>query len=337
MKSTYCLPKSILKKCISKTSEKFNSKQLLTVLLILLSPLTIAQEPINPIPLVLKTDPNKVMLGEKLFSDTILSSNNTISCASCHDLKLKFGTDLTAVSTGVDGRQGTRNAPTVYNSVFNFAQFWDGRANNLTHQAMEPITNPLEMGMASWEKTVKKIKESSDYKKLFDAAYNGEITKENTVDAIAEFGKTLITPNSIFDQYLRGNKDMITSEQKKGYELFKSYGCIACHQGINVGGNMYQKFGVVKDINFIDGSLNKDLGRFNITGNEWDKRVFKVPSLRLVTKTPPYFHDGSVATLDEAVAIMIEFQLGRKVPNTDKKAIIRFLESLVGEIPTGVK
>jgi cytochrome c peroxidase len=337
MKTTYYLSKSNIQKYTSNTFKKFNSKQLLTMLLILFSSHLLAQEPITPIPLVLDTDPNKVLLGKKLFSDTILSSNNTISCESCHGLKTKFGTDLTAVSTGVNGKQGVRNSPTVYNSVFNFAQFWDGRANNLTHQAMEPITNPLEMGMASWGETVKKIKKSSEYKELYDAAYDGEITKENTVNAIAEFGKTLITPNSIFDQYLRGNKDMITSEQKIGYDLFKSYGCIACHQGINVGGNMFQKFGVAKDINFIDGTLNKDLGRYDITGNEWDKRVFKVPSLRLAVKTPPYFHDGSVATIDEAVAIMIEFQLGRKAPKKDKQAIIRFLESLVGEIPVGVK
>ena len=334
MNSTYCLSKYITRKQIIKVS-KVN--KFLIMLTILANSLVFAQEPITPIPLTIETDSKKVTLGKKLFFDTILSSDNTISCASCHDLKSKFGTDLTSVSTGVNGHKGTRNSPTIYNSVFNFSQFWDGRANNLSQQALEPITNTLEMGMPSWQQTVAKIKKIAEYKELFAAAYDGEITKENTADAIAEFGKTLITPNSIFDQYLRGNKEAITSEQKRGYEIFKSYGCVACHQGMNVGGNMYQKFGVVKDINLLDGTLNNDLGRYNITGNEWDKRVFKVPSLRLAAKTPPYFHDGSIATLDEAVGIMIEFQLGRKVPKKDKKAIIRFLESLVGEIPEGIR
>jgi cytochrome c peroxidase len=201
-----------------------------------------------------------------------------------------------------------------------------------------PITNPVEMGMDSWDDAIVKLSSSEEYRELFLNAFGDEnITAERSAEAMAEFEKTLITPNSLFDKYLRGNKDMLSEEQIRGYGLFKSYGCVSCHQGVNVGGNMYQKFGVLKDINLSKGSLNADLGRYDVTGNEWDKRVFKVPSLRLAVKTPPYFHDGSVETIEEAVAIMIEFQLGREVPEQDKQAIIRFLESLVGEIPAGVK
>jgi len=143
--------------------------------------------------------------------------------------------------------------------------------------------------------------------------------------------------NSPFDQYLKGNVNAINDQQKKGYRLFKAYGCVACHQGQNVGGNMFQKFGVLQDITLEPGTLSKDLGRYNVTRNGWDKRVFKVPSLRLVTKTAPYFHDGSVATLEEAVDIMIKFQLGREVPQEDRQAIIAFLGTLVGELPKSVK
>lgn len=294
-----------------------------------------ANELITPIPLKIETDPSKVALGKKLFFDKRLSVDNTISCASCHNLEKGFGTDLKSVSTGIKNLKGVRNSPTVINAALNFTQFWDGRSTDLKAQALLPITNPTEMGMANSDDVVEKIAADSSYKKAFTSIYSQGITAENIADAIAEYEKTLLSVNSPFDQYLRGDTDAITQEQTTGYKLFVSYGCVSCHQGQNVGGNMFQKFGVLRDINLQKGSLGQDLGRYNITNNEWDKRVFKVPSLRLAVKTPPYFHNGSVATIEEAVDVMIKFQLGRKVPKTDRNAIIAFLSSLVGSIPTG--
>jgi len=302
----------------------------------LLPPAVMSQEPISPLPQTMRVDPGKARLGEKLFFDKRLSSDDSISCASCHELKSSWGTDLRPVSVGVGGKRGNRNAPTVFNSVFNFTQFWDGRAEGLADQARGPVVNPVEMGMSSWPDAVAKLESDAAYRQAFESVYGAEMTADRIVDAIAEYEKTLITPNAPFDRYLRGETDAIDAVQKRGYELFKTYGCVACHQGQNVGGNMFQKFGVLKDIATQPGTLANDLGRYNLTRNEWDKRVFKVPSLRLATVTPPYFHDGSVATIDQAVGVMIQFQLGRDVPPADKAAIIAFLGSLVGELPKGV-
>jgi cytochrome c peroxidase len=193
------------------------------------------------------------------------------------------------------------------------------------------------MGMISWADAIKKLDADQTYTDAFMNAYGKSMSKELVVDAIAEYEKTLITLNAPFDKYLRGESTAISANQKRGYELFKSYGCVSCHQGANVGGNMFQKFGVLQDINMQDGSLSDDLGRYTVTKNEWDKRVFKVPSLRLAVKTPPYFHNGSVKTIEEAVDIMIKYQLGRNVPSKDRDSIIDFLDSLVGEKPQGVK
>ncbi len=308
------------------------------------SPLSSAQsnEPIEPLPTSIDVDKKKAALGRQLFFDTLLSSDNNISCASCHDIGA-WGAENRDVSEGVKRQLGERNSPTVFNSAFNFKQFWDGRADDLSHQAAGPVVNPIEMGMASWNDVIKKLKhdqrprKDSSYTSAFMDAYGKDISKELVTDAIAEYEKTLITPNAPFDRYLRGDTGAITSTQKRGYELFKSYGCVACHQGANVGGNMFQKIGVLNDINMNPGSLSDDLGRYTVTRNEWDKRVFKVPSLRLAVKTPPYFHNGSVKTIEEAVDIMIKYQLGREVPQEDRDAIIQFLESLVGEKPEGGK
>lgn len=292
--------------------------------------------PIEPLPLSVEVDIQKARIGKKLFFDTRLSADNTISCASCHDISA-WGAEDRDVSKGIKERLGERNSPTVFNSVFNFKQFWDGRADTLSHQANDPVTNPVEMGMASWNEVVNALKEDSYYKVAFERVFGGEVSQEGITEAIAEYEKTLITVNSPFDQFLRGNSSALTANQIKGYQLFKSYGCAACHQGANVGGNMFQKFGVLKDINFQNGNLSDDLGRYKVTGNEWDKRLFKVPSLRLATKTAPYFHNGSIETIEEAVDIMIQYQLGRRVPTEDRDAIIDFLDSLVGEMPRGVE
>ena len=305
----------------------------LLILILPLAQLLIAAEPIKPIPLSIQVDRPLAHFGKRLFFDKRLSKDGTIACVSCHKLnETAYGTDLSAVSKGVNGRQGLRNSPTVYNSVFNFKQFWDGRADTLAHQAIEPVVNSVEMAMKNWDEAIDSIDDDPYYQSLVNSLFDGKFTAKNIQLAIAEFEKTLISPNSPFDQFLRGDNDAISQQQKRGYALFKSYGCIACHQGVNVGGNLFQKIGVMKDIN-LHKNINKDLGRFSVTGNEWDKHVFKVPSLRLAVKTPPYFHDGSVATIEEAVDIMIKFQLGRQVPEKDRAAIISFLNSLVGTIP----
>lgn len=306
-----------------------------TALLCLTGSFSHASE-IEPLPLERAYDRGKASLGKALFSDTSLSADGTISCASCHDLSA-WGAEPKAVSTGIKNQLGTRNSPTVFNSSFNFKQFWDGRADALSHQAESPIVNPVEMGMASWDAVIQKLSRNAKYVAEFDKYYGGVISKQTVTGALAEFEKTLVTVNSPFDQYLRGDMSAITNEQKRGYELFKSYGCVACHQGKNVGGNMFQKFGVLKDISLGGADLSDDLGRYNVTKNEWDKRVFKVPSLRLAVKTPPYFHNGSVKTIADAVDIMIKYQLGREVPLEDRDSIIAFLDSLVGNKPEGIK
>lgn len=276
-------------------------------------------------------------VGKILFFDKKLSKNNSISCATCHDLKNGYGTDLSTVSTGIYGQKGERNSPTVFNSALNFTQFWDGRAKTLHEQAALPIVSPVEMGMSSIQELIVKLKGIDSYRDIFNETFSDGLTRRNLLNSIEEFQKTLVTVNSPFDQYLRGKEQAITEVQKRGYRLFKSYGCISCHQGKNVGGNMFQKMGALKDISLQLGSLANDLGRFNVTNNEWDKRVFKVPSLRLAAVTPPYFHDGSVKTLEEAVQVMTDFQLGRDVPQKDKQAIVEFIKSLVGQLPKGIE
>ena len=294
-----------------------------------------ANEPVLPIPLDISVDAGKARLGEKLFFDKRLSSNDEISCASCHDLEKKAGTDLVPKAVGINGAIGTRNTPTVYNAVLNFAQNWDGSAKDLREQAEGPITNNAEMGMSEdFESLIEKLKAISEYEDLFDESYDGEITRYSITHAIAEFQKTLTTPNSPFDKFLKGDGSAISDEAKEGYKKFKMYGCASCHQGANVGGNMFQKFGIHKDTSLRNGQ-NDDLGRFLITRNEWDKRVFKVPSLRLAVLTPPYFHDGSVKTIEEAVDVMIYYQLGRQVSSEDRNQIIEFLKTLPGDLYSG--
>ncbi|MEO0442197.1 MAG: cytochrome c peroxidase [Pseudomonadota bacterium] len=293
----------------------------------------LAVEPILPIPDSIPHDPQKAELGKQLFFDKRLSKDDTLSCESCHFLD-KAGVDLVPRSIGVGGQVVKRNSPTVFNSALNFRQLWDGRAENLEVQIEKAVVNPKVMGMESWDVLVEKLAAVDSYKTAFQTLYGEPINAENIQHAIAEYERTLLTTNSPFDQFLKGNQSAISEQAKQGYNYFKAYGCVSCHQGANVGGNLFQKMGVLKDINLRQG-LNTDLGRYSVTGNEWDKRVFKVPSLRLAALTPPYFHDGSVATLSEAVDVMIEYQLGRKVPEDHKSAIIEFLKTLVGDLPKG--
>lgn len=287
-----------------------------------------AGELIKPIPLHVNADSKKVEIGAKLFFDTRLSKDNTISCASCHNLSFG-GADSSVVSFGVEGKAGNINTPTVFNSVFNIAQFWDGRAKNLQEQAKGPITNHVEM--ASNEKEVtKKLSLDPLYVSTFNSLYTDGITLDNITDAIAEFEKTLITPNARFDLYLKGNDTALTKEEKEGYTLFKNLGCISCHNGVNIGSNMFQKFGIFTEQNDPLGSL----GRYNVTHNEEDKYYFKVPTLRNIEKTDPYFHDGSAETLEDAVKTMGYYQLGIQLSEKEIKKIILFLHTLNGEIPS---
>ncbi|WP_434580531.1 cytochrome-c peroxidase [Sulfurimonas sp. NW15] len=287
-----------------------------------------ANEPITPLPQSVQVNQAKAKLGQALFFDPILSHDNTISCASCHDL-YNGGDDGLKFSFGIQGQEGSVNAPTVYNAVFNFRQFWDGRAKNLQEQAIGPIENPVEMG-SSFEEIIPKLKKSK-YKKLFDAIYNDGITKNNITDAIAEYEKTLITPNSRFDIYLRGDKSALTQKEKEGYALFKSKGCVSCHHGENIGGNLYNKFGIFNEPN------SEWLGRYNITHKERDKYFFKVPSLRNIARTAPYFHDGRTYDLKKAVEIMSQYQLGRHITKEEIAKITAFLQSLNGELPKNIE
>jgi cytochrome c peroxidase len=289
-----------------------------------------ANEPISPLPTDNKLDERKVALGEILFNDKRLSHDDTIACASCHNL-IAGGVDGTRVSTGINGTQGPINAPTVFNSGFNFHQFWDGRANSLEEQAAGPVHNPLEMG-SSWPEVLPKLTRDSALVARFVAVYADGVKPQNIQDAIATFERSLTTPNSRFDKYLRGDNSVLTEDELKGYQLFKSYGCISCHQGINVGGNMFQIFGAMRDYFADRGNItDADWGRYNVTKNPADKHVFKVPSLRNVALTAPYFHDGSAKSLPEAVDVMFRYQLGRKAPQADKDNIIKFLHTLTGE------
>ena len=290
----------------------------------------LSNEPIKPIPLEHGQDMAKVALGEKLFHDTRLSGDNTISCASCHGLETG-GVDRLQFSVGIEGKQGHINAPTVFNSGYNFVQFWDGRAGSLEEQAAGPVTNPIEMG-AQWPDVLTKLAADTAYKQDFAKLYKDGLTKDNVLDAIATFERSLITPNSPFDRYLRGDRNALSKLELEGYEKFKQYGCHACHQGANVGGNMYQLFGVLNNYFEKRGNITaEDMGRYNVTGRESDRHVFKVPSLRMARDTAPYLHDGTAETLRDAVDVMFEFQLGITAPDEDKEAIVAFIESLAGE------
>lgn len=278
---------------------------------------------IIPIPKTLEYNKAKASLGEKLFFDTILSKDNTVSCLSCHDVFVS-GADNQKVATGINGRSGIINTPTLFNAIFNFRQNWDGSATTLEEQAKGPITNPTEMGH-DFKELIGILKESS-YNQEFEKIFNDGVTEDNLVNVLAEFQKRLITPNSPFDRYLKGDESAITQEQKDGYELFKSKGCISCHNGINIGGQLYSRFGMVKLIS------EENFGLYNITKDEEDRFYFKVPSLRNVELTPPYFHDGSAKTLLEAVGIMLRYQVGRDTSIDETLKIVEFLKSLNGEL-----
>lgn len=291
-------------------------------------------EPIRPLPLSVQADPVKVDLGRSLFHERQLSGDGTLSCASCHALT-NWGMDGLRVPVGIRGSLGAINTPTVYNSLFNLHQFWDGRAKTLQEQALGPVENPNEMG-ASWVKVQQRIGSIRDYVERFEIVFPGRpIDRQTITEAIAAFESTLVTPQSRFDRWLRGDDQSLQLQEVEGYRIFKEIGCIACHQGVNIGGNMYQTMGKFGDY-FKDrgGPVTAaDLGRFNVTGSASDRHKFKVPSLRNVEKTAPYFHDGTASTLDEAVNTMARYQLGRRLEPEELRLIVAFLRTLTGELP----
>ena len=292
------------------------------------------REPISPLPRTIELDTRKVELGRRLFQDKRFSADNSVSCASCHNVR-QNGADTKVRSTGVRGALGDLNAPTVFNSGLSFRQFWDGRAETLEDQIDEPIRHPAEMA-SDWPQILNKLQADPEYVAAFSSIYATKVDRRGIKDAIATFERSLITPDSRFDRYLRGDSQALTAEEKEGYRLFKDSGCSSCHQGVLVGGNMFEKLGIVRDYFAERGHITKfDFGRFNSTGVEENRFEFKVPSLRNVALTAPYFHDGSARSLDEAVRVMARYQLGRELTATELHRIVQFLETLTGKNPEG--
>ncbi len=275
-------------------------------------------------------DKARTDLGRKLYFDTRLSKNHDVACNSCHLLD-KFGVDSKPVSPGHKKQTGDRNSPTVYNAAGHIAQFWDGRAKDVEEQAKGPVLNPVEMAMPNEAAVVNVLKSIPGYAADFKAAFpkaTDPITYDNMAAAIGAFERKLVTPGR-WDKFLGGDTSALTDDEKKGFMAFSAAGCVTCHSGPLVGGTMYQKLGVVSAW-----PSTKDQGRFKVTKNDADKMMFKVPSLRNVAKTGPYFHDGSVAKLDEAVRMMAQHQLGKTLSTSDVASIVQFLNALTGELPT---
>ena len=292
----------------------------------------IGGEPVRPIAERLEYDEAKAELGRILYHDTRLSIDNTVSCASCHDLSTA-GVDNKQYSEGVGGQLGGVNAPTVYNAVYNFVQFWDGRAATLALQAAGPPLNPVEMGCESFDQIIAKLSKDRALTRAFKAVYPDGWSEANITDAIAQFEHTLITPNSRFDRYLKGDAEAITAEELEGYNLFKKYNCATCHVGPILGGQSYELMGQYADYFAARGTelTVEDNGRFKETSIERDRHRFKVPGLRNVALTAPYFHDGIEPELKEAVCKMGTYQVGIELSDADEDKIVAFLNTLTGE------
>ena len=286
-------------------------------------------EPVRPIAEKLEYDEAKAELGRILYHDTRLSIDNTISCASCHDLGTA-GVDNKQYSEGVGGQFGGVNAPTVYNAVYNFVQFWDGRAATLALQAAGPPLNPVEMGCESFDQIIAKLSKDRALTRAFKAVYPDGWSEANITDAIAQFEHTLLTPNSRFDKYLKGDAEAITAEELEGYNLFKKYNCATCHVGPILGGQSYELMGQYADYFAARGTelTVEDNGRFKETAVERDRHRFKVPGLRNVALTAPYFHDGTEPELKEAVCKMGTYQVGVELSDEDEEKIVAFLKAI---------
>lgn len=306
-------------------------------------PIDLDNELIEPLPntveelfedyLEMDYEPAKISLGQALFHDTRLSTDNTISCASCHDLRYG-GIDRAVTATGVRGQVGPINTPTVFNAVFNVHQFWDGRAADLEAQADGPPNAGGEMA-SNWVEITGKLEQDGNIMSMLhaafpDADFSEGIESKYWLQAIAEFEKTLITPNAPFDQYMLGDEDAISEGAKEGYQIFKDLNCVECHNGIAVGGKSMQRLGRDRPY-FNDHTAAANLGRFNVTGDEADRNVFKVGTLRNVAVTGPWLHDGSQESLNSTVRVMAEYQLGVTLTDGQAERLVLFLESLTGE------
>ena len=270
----------------------------------------------------------KVKLGRMLYYEARLSKNQDISCNSCHKLD-GFGVDNEPTSPGHKGQRGERNSPTVFNAAGNFVQFWDGRAADVEAQAQGPVTNPIEMALKDDKAAAAVLRSMPEYVTLFSQAFPGEkdpVTLANAAAAIGAFERKLVTPDP-WDKFLKGDKAALTAEQKAGLKTFVEVGCTACHNGPYLGGTMYQKLGLVKP--YPDTS---DLGRYKVTKQDSDKMMFKTPGLRNVAKTAPYFHNGKVATLEEAIKQMGEYQLGRQLTDDQVKSMVAWMDALTGTV-----
>jgi len=287
-------------------------------------------EVIQPLPLSLDLDPQKVAMGNEIFHDKRLSKDNTLSCASCHGLD-KGGCDQQQFSEGVGGAMGDINAPTVFNAGFQIEQFWDGRAPTLEEQAKGPVENPIEMA-DNWDDVIKELNTDADFVKRFEALYPTGVNVDNIVSAIADFERSLNTINSKVDRYLMGDENSLSAEEKEGFKYFKMYGCATCHVGKIVGGQSYERMGRKEDYFEERGNVHKpDYGRFNFTGKEEDRFYFKVPTLRNIALTFPYLHDGFTSELGVVVQTMAECEVGKTIPALKVEKIIKFLKALTGE------
>ena len=306
-----------------------------------------AKELFQPLPEVAQSKensvtPEKVKLGKMLYFEPRLSKSGLISCNTCHNLAT-YGVDNLPTSVGHKWQLGPRNAPTVLNAAIHFLQFWDGRAKDVEEQAKGPILNPIEMGMDSPEEVMKRIGSIPEYVKLFKKAFpkdKNPLTYDNLGKAIAAFERTLMTPSK-FDKFLKGDTKALTKEEKEGLKTFIEIGCANCHNGPAVGGNMFANFGIVEEywnatrgyVTLETPTMPMDVGRFAVTHKEEDLYVFKVPSLRNVTRTYPYFHDGSIWNLEDAIQVMAKVQLGKELTREELKKIMAFLKTLEGKIP----
>lgn len=286
--------------------------------------------------------PAKVELGKMLYHDPRLSSSGTVSCSSCHNV-MGGGEDNRGGSVGVRGQVGGRSAPTVWNSAFNSVQFWDGRAPSLEAQAKGPVTNPIEMGMKSWDDVVARLKSIPGYVQAFSAAFGGadSVTADNAAKAIAAYERTLITPNSAYDRYVNGDKNAMTAQQVRGMNTFAEVGCSSCHSGpafngpqLPEGTGFFMKFPTYQN-GYLEAQydFSKDLGRYDVTKNEADKHMYKVPTLRNVALTAPYFHNGKVKNLEDAVKVMAKLQLNKDLTPEQTGDLVAFLNALTGEFP----
>ncbi|MDO9241335.1 cytochrome-c peroxidase [Methylicorpusculum sp.] len=288
-----------------------------------------------PAPADNPTTQEKVVLGQMLYHDPRLSSTGTVSCASCHNTMLG-GEDNRPNSMGVNSQTGGRSAPTVWNSAFNQVQFWDGRAASLEEQAAGPVTNPIEMGMKSWDDVVVRLKTIEGYQDAFEKAFGKDsISKDNATKAIAAYERTLITPNSPFDKYVDGDKGALTEQQVRGMKKAVELGCTGCHSGPAFNGaGTFQKF-PVNSSGYFEAKYHfkKDKGLAEVTKKAEDEHMWKVPTLRNIALTAPYMHNGSVATLEDAVKLMGKLQLGQDLAKDDIADIVAFLNALTGEFP----